>query len=1099
MAQRRFYVYLNENNTGTHAGTIDDPYSYEDFETNISAAQCGDIYLMRGYRNITSGSIYQPSLSGVKLIAWDVEEYGPWRIVSESIDGSDDSFEFNVSSYIENGIISVKNLSFLGGAKNCYFSTHYDSESKIYPFNGSFENCSFTSELSATLSTSGENLSANFTRCLFSNFSISAKSDDTINITNCITDKEFSATFLGGAPTYIQQDITYNWTLPQLLSGFDLLSGTNLPEFALDGGSPSIVSSAAGVGYNGWGEGNTYFVDLSYDTTSAVSANGYYGEDYIGYFDMLSLLNSSATFRCRGYRNINASISTSEYGCLVDAWDVDKYGPWRIYDPSNYSENFRVHFKNGILDGAFVPLSLENVYYILNLDEASWFIVNSYLTENSPYIKNSTIEQGDDVIYLQLAYTEIENSIFRLHNEMDSGASTFTNCITNRADDGFLYNSSTNTLSGMTYDWSPPTMPSRSEVDINSYIIEGTPTAENYGQKNFPSYVYVDISPDNDTSHSDGSDSNYPASFAYFNDYVGLKSRTTFYLKGNRNIETGPLTACDWHNHTGEYRHNYVESWNKSSYGPWALKLPSFQSDGISLKDGIIYSDTITLGGYIIDGISYTPTYETMFLHAKDNLYFDSGNKTVNGCTIISSANPIEFKETIYPDWLIDSYNYICEYFQTDRWWLDSETEAVFSRALDPSTGRAVLNYTEFDDSGLYRFYPNSASNVAGDFQLNFSLKRINYFSFLGNDDGELQLQLRKQSDDSLIAYAEIFDDSGSYGIDLNGTSALSGVNQMFLQFDRTGSDIYLRYSLDEIIWNSVLAASDSSDFYLSLYANNGAFNPFGLGDLRLQAASGFSYTIKDDDAYLLNTVIDTDEVTEGSWDYGILDLASISQTDSTWSGVIDYSGINQENLTKPDWPSWEDIETEGKYALSYADLGNDITLIQKSFSGTDVPTGLYGELRYNVGAFYFPPGHIGSFYFGPLTSAVIISADVLELNSSLPSNSILGAIGISEDKLESFLIIRPPTIRSFTGIVLDFSATPRNGTSPLEVDFWAIPRLLGNYADNYEITEYRWYFDFIREPSTYESTTDINITHTYTGYAGKKFAVKLVAIVEAK
>jgi len=143
--------------------------------------------------------------------------------------------------------------------------------------------------------------------------------------------------------------------------------------------------------------------------------------------------------------------------------------------------------------------------------------------------------------------------------------------------------------------------------------------------------------------------------------------------------------------------------------------------------------------------------------------------------------------------------------------------------------------------------------------------------------------------------------------------------------------------------------------------------------------------------------------------------------------------------------------------------------------------------------------GHIGAFYFGPLSTNIVVSAEPIELTLIFSGHSTSAGLSLTPRQQTLILKILNPTIKSFEGFVLDFSASPRTGTTPLEVEFTALPRFLGSYWDQYEITEYRWYFDYIREASTYESTTDINITHTFSGYSGQKFAIKLVAVVQPK
>lgn len=79
----------------------------------------------------------------------------------------------------------------------------------------------------------------------------------------------------------------------------------------------------------------------------------------------------------------------------------------------------------------------------------------------------------------------------------------------------------------------------------------------------------------------------------------------------------------------------------------------------------------------------------------------------------------------------------------------------------------------------------------------------------------------------------------------------------------------------------------------------------------------------------------------------------------------------------------------------------------------------------------------------------------------------------------------------------IDFVGTPRRGTSPLIVDFTATVKFEGTPAGKYKAKQYIWYFDIGRYPETYETATIPTISHTYTGYYGQTFDVKLKVEIE--
>ena len=70
------WVDLNAMGIG-HAGTLADPYSYIDWDTNVTT---GDIYLLKGDINPPSDFDHDGQIFEIR--AWDTETYGPWRIGS---------------------------------------------------------------------------------------------------------------------------------------------------------------------------------------------------------------------------------------------------------------------------------------------------------------------------------------------------------------------------------------------------------------------------------------------------------------------------------------------------------------------------------------------------------------------------------------------------------------------------------------------------------------------------------------------------------------------------------------------------------------------------------------------------------------------------------------------------------------------------------------------------------------------------------------------------------------------------------------------------------------------------------------------------------
>ncbi len=137
--------------------------------------------------------------------------------------------------------------------------------------------------------------------------------------------------------------------------------------------------------------------------------------------------------------------------------------------------------------------------------------------------------------------------------------------------------------------------------------------------------------------------------------------------------------------------------------------------------------------------------------------------------------------------------------------------------------------------------------------------------------------------------------------------------------------------------------------------------------------------------------------------------------------------------------------------------------------------------------------GSIGSFYFGPEVKNCSINLEPLSLTFSTKSNNLSLDRNINIRNVGLILRILEPEVFAFDDISIDFSANPLIGKSPLEVEFFALPRFGVNFSAS--IAEYRWYFDYDNYPTVYETTSVSNIIHEYQGKDGDKFSVKLVLI----
>lgn len=100
-------------------------------------------------------------------------------------------------------------------------------------------------------------------------------------------------------------------------------------------------------------------------------------------------------------------------------------------------------------------------------------------------------------------------------------------------------------------------------------------------------------------------------------------------------------------------------------------------------------------------------------------------------------------------------------------------------------------------------------------------------------------------------------------------------------------------------------------------------------------------------------------------------------------------------------------------------------------------------------------------------------------------------------------LDVKTSTLSIITTITLDFTVDFRTGFSPFDVTFYPSLSIDSNILQFYTITELRWYFDYSRNPGTYQvqsinakSLDSVSVTKEFKGYRGKTFDVACIAIL---
>jgi len=173
----------------------------------------------------------------------------------------------------------------------------------------------------------------------------------------------------------------------------------------------------------------------------------------------------------------------------------------------------------------------------------------------------------------------------------------------------------------------------------------------------------------------------------------------------------------------------------------------------------------------------------------------------------------------------------------------------------------------------------------------------------------------------------------------------------------------------------------------------------------------------------------------------------------------------------------------------------SDISLFGYDISAAPLDTSVIstiGWLRFDLNR----DGSIGAFYFGPTTPVINPAAVSSHYSINTPTVTNVSS-PVAPLQAWGIFTIKPPTVHTTSDIVVSFTGKPLVGKEPLTVTYTAKVVLSGNANGAYLVKEYHWYFDYATYPSVYEVSITPIINHTYIGYYGKKFSVRLEVILK--
>lgn len=385
-----FYVNINDGNgpdpayIGTgHAGTELDPFSWDDFDSH---SKSGNIYYFEGYKKENSSTINYNGIS-FEVRVWNLLTKGPWRFNVET------PLRMNNATVNDGLIISGSQLE-LGAANRMYIDHDATPVFSFTLLNGGINNSNTIIERTSSISPNYINPGSVLNSTLFITYSSSpfncATSLTTFNdvATNVLTEPDLAIGVSGGSVS-VTGTTDYNISVPPLVS-LPTWTNSDLTQFDL--------YSNFGVGDpGGWAAPpsvNEYWVDFDVASTGndGLSPTNYWGWDEFE-THYATTMDIGDIFNCRGMKiQVANLIAKTDTNNTIRDWDVDLYGPWRIYGANTYyvqtatgTGNINTILENGIIEGKYVGRGHINNYMYFKSNTGANYINSSPVNTEDNY------------------------------------------------------------------------------------------------------------------------------------------------------------------------------------------------------------------------------------------------------------------------------------------------------------------------------------------------------------------------------------------------------------------------------------------------------------------------------------------------------------------------------------------------------------------------------------------------------------------------------------------------------------------------------------------------------------------------------------------
>jgi len=484
--------------------------------------QDNDIICIRSNLETSAIDLFKSlACSNVTLKAWNLEEYGLWRLsdttTSATVDLTVNHSNRNITIedlFVNNAEINNYYQNIFYNFRNCVFYNDFTEQVDISGANQEFLGCTFINGIvDIDDYTSLNNGTCSFLDCVFigSTFIIE-ESTIALSFSNCMfsgtsatvfdgistSALSFSACTFGWTPATTFQNVSGN---PTYLS--DVKENYDYRDFGLsfDYSTSARTRWIANDIQNGWGPARkgtgcfwfdpNIYVDFDSSTSgNGTSATPFTYDNLYSYLHTNSTVFSGDNFLIKGSKQTSAAADLSPLTCLgtlqyeFNSWDPENNGPWRIkstngfYVGDYHVEDVSTSLNNGIIQGNGL-----GVWFFGNSELNDMHVIgDSYgICFTSSFVTRITAEiNGTNLIALSASTHQISVG---LHDFVANDSILQTSAFDSTGGDYVLNNCVTSspnliTLSGtvqsvsatnMQYGWSPPTWPDWNDTDKNNW------------------------------------------------------------------------------------------------------------------------------------------------------------------------------------------------------------------------------------------------------------------------------------------------------------------------------------------------------------------------------------------------------------------------------------------------------------------------------------------------------------------------------------------------------------------------------------------------------------------------------------------------------